>query len=127
VNDFIAWSKESGDTLMKSRYYPDFTKLELFEEGYISKRSGHSRGSTIDLTLVYGATGLTLDMGGPYDFFGKRSHHSFRDVTEEQRANRLHLKRVMESNGFSSYSKEWWHYTLIDEPFPDTYFDFPVR
>jgi len=126
VNNFISWSKNKEDTLMKKSYYPNQKKNELFKLGYISTRSGHSRGSTIDLTLAYINTGQELDMGGPYDFFGDISHHTYADLSKEQLENRLLLKNVMWNAGFRSYSKEWWHYTLNNEAYPNKYFDYVV-
>ncbi|MCL4118219.1 UNVERIFIED_CONTAM: hypothetical protein GTU68_063396 [Idotea baltica] len=126
VNNFISWSKVQEDTLMKPSYYPEQKKNELFKLGYISTRSGHSRGSTIDLTIAYINTGEEVDMGGPYDFFGDISHHSYSDLHPEQLNNRLLLKNTMWNAGFRSYSKEWWHYTLNNEPYPKIYFDHVV-
>lgn len=127
VNDFIAWAKVLSDTTMKRQYYPDVPKSELFKRGYIASKSGHSRGSTIDLTLVDLKSGKELDMGSPYDFFGEISHHDTKQITSVQKKNRIVLRTVMEKHGFKSYDVEWWHYTLKNEPYPDTYFDFPVR
>ena len=126
VNHFVAWSKIEGDTLMKDAYYPKPKKEHLFKLGYISTRSGHTRGSTIDLTVAYLKNGEEIDMGGPYDFFGELSHHTYTELSQEQLSNRLILKNVMENAGFRSYSKEWWHYTLNGEPYPKQYFDFIV-
>lgn len=126
VNNFISWSKLEADTIMKAAYYPEQEKQNLFKLGYISTRSGHSRGSTIDLTLANLETGEEIDMGGPYDFFGAVSHHSFSDLTPTQLSNRRLLKDTLWNAGFRSYSKEWWHYTLNDEPYPKQYFDFLV-
>lgn len=127
VDHFKAWSEDPGDTRTKADYYPDLDKSRLFKLGYIASRSGHSRGATVDLTVADAATGEPLDMGTPHDFLGEESHHGSPLVTEEQAANRLLLKEKMERRGFKAYSKEWWHYTLIDEPYPDTYFDFDVE
>lgn len=127
VNHFISWAKVKEDTLQKKQYYPDIDKKDLFHLGYISTRSGHSRGSTIDLTIVDYNTGKEVDMGGPYDFFGERSHHNFPNISEEQRNNRALLKRIMAKHGFAPYAQEWWHYTYQPEPYPDTYFDFEVE
>lgn len=95
--------------------------------GYISKRSGHTRGSTLDLTITELQSGKELDMGGPYDYFGEISHHAFSKLTYQQLQNRKLLKSTMEKYGFRAYAKEWWHYTLNNEPFPDTYFNFDVK
>lgn len=111
---------------MKAAYYPEQVKRQLFKLGYISTRSGHSRGSTIDLTLSDLETGMEIDMGGPYDFFGEVSHHNYTDLTEAQLSNRKLLKQAMWNAGFRSYSKEWWHYTLNNEPHPKRYFDFTI-
>ena len=127
VNHFIKWAKVKKDTMMKSQYYPNIEKSNLFDLGYIAERSGHTRGSTIDLTIISLKTGKDLDMGSPYDFFGNISHHTYQNITKEQTNNRQYLKSIMQKHGFIAYSEEWWHYTLEDEPFPDTYFDFPVK
>ena len=112
---------------MKQSYYPDVPKSELFKRGYIASKSGHSRGSTVDLTLIDLDTGNELDMGSPYDFFGVQSHPFYKKITDKQRKNRMLLRRVMLKNGFKPYENEWWHFTLRDEPFPNQYFDFPVK
>ena len=127
VNHFIRWAKISGDTITKSRYYPDLSKSVLFELGYIAERSGHTRGSTLDLTMVYKDSKEEVDMGSPWDFFGDISHHGTGKISVEQTANRNILLRTMEKHGFRRYDNEWWHYTLDDEPYPDTYFDFDVE
>jgi len=127
VNHFISWARLSHDTIQKHQFYPDVDKKDLFNLGYISSRSGHSRGSTIDLTMVDFNTGKEVDMGGPYDFFGELSHHSYSKISETQKNNRALLKRVMMKHGFAPYAQEWWHYTFQPEPFPDTYFDFVVE
>lgn len=127
VNHFVRWAKVLNDTLMKQSYYPDVPKSELFKRGYIASKSGHSRGSTVDLTLIDLDTGNELDMGSPYDFFGVQSHPFYKKITDKQRKNRMLLRRVMLKNGFKPYENEWWHFTLRDEPFPNQYFDFPVK
>jgi len=127
VHHFIAWARKEEDTIAKKEFYPDIDKRNLFKLGYISNRSGHSRGSTIDLTLIHLKTGEEVDMGSSYDFFGEISHHHTQNITEEQKQNRVLFKQGMRKFGFIAYPKEWWHYTLYNEPFPDTYFDFPVR
>jgi zinc D-Ala-D-Ala dipeptidase len=127
VNHFVRWAKVINDTLMKQSYYPDVPKSELFKRGYIASKSGHSRGSTVDLTLIDLDTGNELDMGSPYDFFGVQSHPFYKKITDKQRKNRMLLRRVMLKNGFKPYENEWWHFTLRDEPFPNQYFDFPVK
>ncbi len=126
VKQFILWGIEDQDIRMKPYFYPDLEKQELFSRGYIARQSSHSRGSTVDLTLLDMATGKELDMGGPFDFFGELSHPDYRGVTEEQYDNRMTLRRVMLRNGFEPLDCEWWHFTLKDEPYPDTYFTFPV-
>jgi len=127
VDSFVEWAKNPTDTLTKSIFYPDLSKNQLFPLGYIASRSGHTRGSTIDLSLIYIKTQLPLDMGSPHDYFGEISHHTTRAITKEQKTNREILRTAMVRNGFKSYSKEWWHYTLRAEPFPDTYFNFDVE
>lgn len=127
VNSFMAWARKKDDTLAKEEFYPKVAKKDLFSLGYIATKSGHSRGSTIDLTLIDLKTGKELDMGSPYDFFGEISHHATKQIRKAQKKNRKLLKKGMRKFGFIAYPKEWWHYTLYNEPFPDTYFDFPVR
>lgn len=127
VNHFVRWAKQVEDTLKKAQFYPEIDKRNLFDEGYIATRSGHSRGSTLDLTITDGETGVPLDMGSPFDFFGPKSWVDYSNITEGQKANRILLQTVMNKNGFRSYSKEWWHFTLRGEPFPDTYFDFEIK
>lgn len=127
VNHFMKWGQDLNDTRMKSSFYPRVDKKDLFTQGYLAKKSGHSRGSTIDLTLVNKNTGQELDMGSGFDFLDEISHHGTTLITPEQTANRKILKKVMLKHGFKSYRKEWWHYTLINEPYPDQYFDFDVE
>ncbi|MBN8964388.1 MAG: M15 family metallopeptidase [Rhizobiales bacterium] len=127
VAHFVRWARDLGDTRMKAEFYPHVEKNTLFRDGYIASRSGHSRGSTVDLTLVRRADGATLDMGTPFDFFSPRSWPSDRQVSAEARANRMLLAQAMRQRGFAPYDKEWWHFTLRREPYPQTYFDFPVR
>lgn len=127
TNHFIRWAKDVNDTKMKSIYYPHVDKANLFELGYIAEKSGHTRGSTVDLTLVNKETGKELDMGSRYDFLDKISAHGTTLITTEQATNRKLLKDVMQKHGFKSYSAEWWHYTLINEPYPNQYFDFDVE
>ncbi len=126
VKHFELWSIDDLDLRMKPFFYPDLQKYELFEKGYIAGRSGHSRGSTVDLTLLDMSTGKELDMGSPFDLFSELSHPSSGEVTQEQYANRMLLQGAMARNGFEPIDCEWWHFTLKDEPYPDTYFDFPV-
>lgn len=127
VNHFIRWAKEVDNVKMKEYFYPEVPKEELFEREYIMARSGHSRGSTVDLTLFNMQTGKEVDMGGTFDWFGERSHPDFEDITEEQKANRFLLREAMLRHGFKPLDSEWWHFTLADEPYPDTYFDFPIK
>jgi len=125
VDHFVEWAADPDDTLAKNEYYPDVPKDELFARGYIAERSGHSRGSTVDLTLTRG--GEALPMGTGYDFFGALSHTENPAITGEARENRLLLRRIMEGAGFRNYAREWWHYTLVDEPYPRRYFDMPIE
>ncbi|WP_299524370.1 M15 family metallopeptidase [Winogradskyella sp.] len=127
VNHFIRWARDLNDTINKSRFYPDVEKRNLFKEEYIASRSGHSRGSTVDLTIIDGNTGIPLDMGSPFDFFGQQSWVNYDGITEVQKKNRQLLQTVMLKHNFRNYPKEWWHFTLRWEPFPKTYFDFEVE
>lgn len=127
VNHFVRWAKVLSDTVNKSAFYPTVKKRHLFKAGYIASKSGHSRGSTIDLTIIDGNTGKPLDMGSSYDFFGKKSWVNYKGITKAQQENRQILQTVMLKHGFRNYSKEWWHFTLRNEPFPKTYFNFPIE
>lgn len=127
VADFVRWARNGADTKMKAEFYPDVDKSELFAEGYIAERSGHSRGSTVDLTLVYLRDGSEVPMGTGFDFFSPRSWPADSSQHPEVRVHRELLSSFMRAHGFKPYKKEWWHFTLADEPYPDTYFDFPVR
>ncbi|MGP3691541.1 M15 family metallopeptidase [Streptomyces sp. IBSNAI002] len=151
VDHFVAWAKDLDDQAMKAEYYPRVGKTRLFEGGYIAEKSGHSRGSTVDLTLVKLPAPPTppydpdrpltpcfapqeerspddsVDMGTGFDCFDTLSHTLDGRIQGEQRANRLLLKSTLEQAGFKNLPEEWWHYTLLNEPFPDTYFDFPVQ
>lgn len=127
VDHFVRWSKDESDTKMKPYFYPNLEKDELFPKGYIAARSGHSRGSTVDLTLFDTLSGKEVDMGGTFDWFGLESHPSYTKITEEQYSNRMMLNEIMTTNGFKAIEEEWWHFTLENEPYPDTYFDFPVK
>ena len=127
VDHFLSWAKDPSDTRMKAIYYPELDKAELFARGYIAERSAHSRGSTVDLTLVDLRTGREADMGGPFDYFGPLSRPDYPDISPEQHANRMLLREVMLAHGFLPLEEEWWHFTLANEPWPDTYFTFPVR
>ena len=146
VDNFVRWAENVSDTLMKAYFYPDLDKSVLFEQEYIYEKSGHTRGSTVDLTLFDMQTEKELDMGGTFDWFGPESHPDFcgnpetaeytgdnskspagRSITPEQFANRMILREAMLRHGFKPIDSEWWHFTLKDEPFPDTYFTFPVK
>lgn len=146
VDHFVRWAKDVPDTLMRQFFYPDLDKSVLFEQEYICAKSGHTRGSTVDLTLFDMRTEKELDMGGTFDWFGPESHPDFcgdpetqeytgdnskspvgRSITEQQFCNRMILREAMMRHGFKPFPTEWWHFCLKDEPFPDTYFNFPVR
>ena len=144
VDHFVRWAADVSDTLMKPYFYPKVPRNRLFELGYISKRSGHTRGSTVDLTLFDMRTEKEVDMGGTFDWFGEESHPDFggnpetgvyngkpspagRTITEEQFRNRMILRAAMLRHGFKPIDSEWWHFTLKDEPYPATYFEFPVK
>ena len=127
VDHFVRWAKDQNDTLMKKEYYPSVPKSELFKRGYIASKSGHTRGSTIDVTIVDLTTNKDLDMGSPYDFFGEESHPFYKKITKKQKENRMYLRELMILCGFVPYENEWWHFTLTNEPFPKTYFNFPVQ
>jgi D-alanyl-D-alanine dipeptidase len=127
VAHFVRWARNLGDQKMKAEFYPHVDKSTLFRDGYIAARSGHSRGSTVDLTLARRDGAEPLDMGTPFDFFSPSSWPSDRRVSAEAQANRALLAQAMAKRGFRPYDKEWWHFTLRHEPYPETYFDFPVR
>jgi D-alanyl-D-alanine dipeptidase len=151
VDAFVAWARDLDDQAMKAEFYPSVDKQNLFRDGYIAARSGHSRGSTVDLTVVAlpvrpspvfdpdadlrscenaqsdRFADASIDMGTGYDCFSTRSHTLYANLSPQQRANRLLLKQLMESNGFRHLPEEWWHFTLSEEPYPDVYFDFPVE
>lgn len=145
VDHFRRWGSKLSDTLMKRYFYPDLNKSVLFDRGYIARLSGHSRGSTVDLTLFDMATGKEVDMGGTFDWLGPESHLDFggdpetgkytgkcnspagRTITAEQFEHRMILRRAMMRHGFRPYKREWWHFTLRNEPYPNTYFTFPVK
>ena len=126
VKHFVLWGIEDQDVRMKPYFYPELEKQELFQKGYIAKQSSHSRGSAVDLTLLDMRTGKEVDMGSPFDLFSEVSHPDCRDITQEQYENRMLLQHAMVRNGFVPLSCEWWHFSLKDEPYPDTYFEFPV-
>lgn len=141
VDHFVRWGKDIDDTVMRSYFYPNIDKSRLFELGYIATQSSHSRGSTVDLTLFDMSTGKEVDMGASFDWFGRESHpdcggrysgSSLEYIANDtisinQFRNRLILREAMMRHGFLPYDCEWWHFTLKNEPFPDTYFDFPVK
>ena len=146
VDHFVRWAADLGDTKMKTYFYPDLDKSVLFEQEYIMEKSGHTRGSTVDLTLFDMNTEKEVDMGGTFDWFGPESHPDFcgnpetgeyngdnnkspagRSITERQFKNRMILRQAMLRHGFKALDTEWWHFTLKDEPYPDTYFTFPVK
>ncbi len=126
VDDFVDWANDTSDTKMQEYFYPEVNKANLFSDGYIAYHSGHSRGSTVDLTIVDKATGEDVDMGGTFDYFGQVSHPDYTGITDEQYANRMILRDAMTSHGFKAITTEWWHFTLQNEPYPNTYFNFPV-
>jgi len=146
VDHFVRWAADVSDTRMKHYFYPDLDKSVLFDQEYIMEKSGHTRGSTVDLTLFDMTTEKEVDMGGTFDWFGPESHPDFcgnpetgeytgdnsksptgRSITPEQFAHRMILRQAMLRHGFKALDSEWWHFTLKDEPFPDTYFTFPVK
>ena len=144
VDNFVRWAKDEADVRMKQYFYPDLEKNLLFPQDYIAEKSGHTRGSTVDITLFDMTTEKEVDMGGTFDWFGVESHPDFcgnpetgkytggkspkgRSITKQQFENRMILRQAMLRHGFKPLSSEWWHFTLKDEPFPDTYFNFPVK
>lgn len=126
VQSFVDWAQRPEDGRTKAAFYPALDKAQLFPLGYIAVRSGHSRGSSVDLTLAT-PDGAPVDMGGDFDLMDDRSHHDYTDLTETQLANRKLLKEGMLRFGFKSYVNEWWHYNLAEEPYPETYFDFVIE
>ncbi|HVW42157.1 MAG TPA: D-Ala-D-Ala dipeptidase VanX [Amycolatopsis sp.] len=126
VDCFLRWSRQPEDGRTKPRHYPNIDRSEIFEAGYVAARSGHSRGSTVDLTLYDLATGTLAPMGGGHDLMDPVSHHGAKGITQVETTNRQCLRSIMADCGFGSYDREWWHYTLKDEPYPGTYFDFPI-
>ena len=127
VNDFVDWAKDLQDIKAKAGYYPNVDKRDLFKEGYIADRSGHSRGSTVDLTLVALENNIPLDMGTHFDYFGPESWPDYPKLLPQQKANRLLLQLIMTKYGFKPYPQEWWHFTLMNEPYPNTFFDFEIQ
>jgi D-alanyl-D-alanine dipeptidase len=127
VDCFRRWSEQPDNGRTKPRHYPNIDRPEMFERGYVAARSGHSRGSAVDLTLYDLATGELAPMGGDHDLMDPISHHGARGTTPAEARNRQYLCSIMENSGFDRYDYEWWHYTLVDEPYPSTYFDFLVE
>jgi len=127
VDDFVRWAEDPEDCRRRMVHYPNEEKRDLFPKGYIAKRSGHTRGCSVDLTLVDRNTWQELDMGSIFDFMDLRSHHGALGLSPLQEANRLILMDAMCANGFRLYQEEWWHYIAFPEPYPDTYFDFPIQ
>jgi len=130
VDHFMRWAKNEDDTTMKSVYYPRISKERLIPEGYIAQKSGHSRGSTVDLTIIHTSgeqSEIELDMGTAWDYFGPASWVNNTNLSNEQLANRELLQSLMKENGFKPLPEEWWHFTLENEPFPDRYFNFPIE
>jgi len=126
VDCFLRWSEQPEDGRTKPRHYPNIDRAEMFEKGYVAAKSGHSRGSTVDLTLYRLATGELAPMGGDHDLMDVISHHRAKGITQVEAGSRQYLCSIMEACGFRPYDCEWWHYTLRDEPYPDIYFDFPI-
>ena len=126
VNHFVKWSRDINNIKNKKQYYPSINKKNLFKKGYIAKKSSHSRGSTVDLTIIHLQTKKELDMGGVFDLFSKISWLNSKNITKQQRKNRFLLHEIMLKHGFKAYYKEWWHFSLKNEPYPKTYFDFNV-
>ena len=127
VDHFMRWAKDPDDIRMKQYFYPDLEKKNIIPQGYIAEHSGHSRGSTVDLTLFDTSSQQDLDMGGTFDFFGEKSHPDYSGTTAAQHENRMLLQQLMVKNGFRPLQTEWWHFTLENEPWQETYFTFPVR
>lgn len=127
VDHFVEWARDLNDVRMKNYFYPEEKKENLFSNGFIATRSGHSRGSTVDVTLYDVRNECDVDMGGTFDYFGYRSYPSYPNLTEQQKNNRNLLRSVMLKNGFRGIDTEWWHYTLNNEPYPTTYFNFDIK
>jgi D-alanyl-D-alanine dipeptidase len=126
VDCFLRWAERPEDGRTKQRHYPNIERADMFRRGYVAAKSGHSRGSTVDLTLYHLDTGELAPMGGHHDLMDPISHHGARGTAPIEARNRHRLRSVMEACGFGAYDCEWWHYRLLDEPYSDTYFDFPI-
>jgi D-alanyl-D-alanine dipeptidase len=126
VDCFLRWAEQPEDGRTKPRHYPNIDRAEMFANGYVAAKSAHSRGSTVDLTLYHLATDELAPMGGDYDLMDAVSHHGATEIGEVEATNRRLLHSIMTACGFRPYAREWWHYTLEDEPYPDIYFDFPI-
>ncbi|MFC0626246.1 D-Ala-D-Ala dipeptidase VanX [Kribbella deserti] len=126
VDCFLRWSEQPEDGRTKPRHYPNIDKAEMFRRGYVSTKSGHTRGSAVDLTLYHLDTGELAAMGGDHDLMDSISHHGAAGITPLEARNRRYLCSIMEASGFTRYNSEWWHYSLTEEPYPNTYFDFPI-
>ncbi|WKY45367.1 M15 family metallopeptidase [Eubacteriaceae bacterium ES2] len=127
VKAFFDWGQQPETYLTKRDYYPDLTRQEVFAKGFIASPSAHSRGSTVDLTLIDRETKKEVDMGGRFDFFSEVSYFAYKNLTESQKKNRILLRQVMLDEGFLPFEYEWWHFTLKNEPYPEDYFDFEIR
>lgn len=127
VDQFIAWCDQDSPCSTQQRFFPSLERSELFSKGYLVRHSSHTRGSTVDLTLIDLVTKAELDMGTEFDFFGPESWFDALAISGQTRANRMLLQTIMVQHGFVPFHQEWWHFTLQDEPYPDQYFDFPIR
>jgi D-alanyl-D-alanine dipeptidase len=127
VDAFLVWSQQPEDGSKKRRHYPNIKRTQMIEQGYVATKSGHTRGSTVDLSLFSLGSGELVDMGGDHDVMDPVSHHGAEGITEQATANRLLLRSIMEGAGFTAFEYEWWHYSLAGEPYPDTYFDFVIE
>lgn len=126
VDCFLRWSGQPETGYTKERFYPNIERAAMVREGYVASKSSHSRGSAIDLTLYSLDTGAIVPMGGRFDLMDKRSHHEAKEISGHEAMNRRLLRSIMERSGFEPYNCEWWHYVLKNEPYPDSYFDFPL-
>lgn len=126
VDTFLHWVEQPDDMLLKSRFYPNISKKNMLERGYVARKSGHSRGGAVDLTLYDLHTGLLLPMGGNFDLMDSRSHYTAQEISFVEACNRKILRGIMENSGFVPLDCEWWHFSLLKEPYPDEYFDFPI-